>query len=65
MGQQRPDNKKAYYNARKMYQTKQAANRQASKTKEAAEKAVVGVKREPSKAQKIAALKKQLKDLEK
>ena len=59
-----PDDKKAYYNARKK---RQAAGKAKQDKKNAAEKAskVVGVKQEATKAQKIAALKKQLEDLEK
>ena len=45
---------RAYYNAHKEFQTKKS-------TENAAKGAT---KREPTKAQKIAALKKQLKDLE-
>ena len=59
-----PADKKAYYNARKKAREKgnawQAANDNAQKT---GNKALV-VKKEATKAQKIAALKKQLKDLE-
>ena len=54
-----PDDKKAYYDARKKSQTKGKAKMEADKADNA------GVKQEATKAQKIAALKKQLEDLEK
>ena len=51
-----PADKRAYYNARKAVQENGEAKRAAHAVKSA-------TKREPSEAQKIAALKKQLKDL--
>ena len=58
-----PADKKAYYNARKKAREKSNAGEAAnnSKTKSKA----LEVKKEATKAQKIAALKKQLEDLEK
>ena len=60
-----PADKKAYYNARKKVQTEAKANWAANKANRDAADKVVEVKREPTKAQKIAALKKELEDLEK
>ena len=57
-----PADKKAYYTARK---AKQVAGKKKRESKAATNNGVVKVKREPTKAQKVAALKKQLEDLEK
>ena len=61
-----PDDKKAYYNARKKVEAAEKVAKQDKAARTAAGKAnrVVGSKKEATKAQKIAALKKQLEDLE-